>query len=322
MDRSGLTKFEVEGADARHYLERVFCGRIPAERRTCPGYMLTPSGEIWSEAIITSLDDNHDLLYGPALAKQRDHDWLRDALKPGWRVTLRCGYARDATLMLAGPMSRNLLSCVSSASLGNDAMPWLTAAAITVAGCAATALRISCAGELGWELHLASADLPEVYGALLHAGKDLGLVDLGSWALDSLRLEKGYHAGGADIGTEYTPFDAGLDRVIACEGTGFIGCDAVARQRRTGSAWRFTGSIMAESNADALPGDPILLNSEPIGCVTSAGTGFRTMKRLVLGDVRNNAPAGAWSIRTFGNACPAPPSPLPFHDPTNSRLKV
>ena len=137
--------------------------------------------------------------------------------------------------MLAGPLSLDLLTTVIDADLGNDAMPWLTAASITVAGRPAMASRVTYAGELGWELHLASTDLQVVHNALRHSGREYGLVDFGSWALDSLRLEKGYHAWGLDIGIEYTPFDAGLDRFVAFDGENFIGRDAVVRERQTGS---------------------------------------------------------------------------------------
>lgn len=322
MDHGGFSKFEVKGPDATRYLERVFCGRIPETSRTRLAYMLTPSGRIWSEATITRLGENHYLLCGPTLAEQRDHDWLREALPSAWRVELRRGCARDATLMLAGPRSRDLLASVTDSDLGNDAMPWLTAASVAIAGCRATALRVSYAGELGWELHLASADLQVVHDALRHYGQERGLVDFGSWALDSLRLEKGYHAWGLDIGTEYTPFDAGLDRFIAFDREDFIGRDAVVRQRQTESTWRFTGFVIADSDADALPGDPILVDSVPAGHVTSAGTGFRTMKRLALGYVRSDAPPGNWSIRILGKDRPATLSPLPFYDPGNARLKA
>ena len=317
MDHGGFSKFEVTGLDATRYLERVFCGRMPGICRTRLAYMLTPSGRIWSEATITRLSENCYLLCGPTLAEQRDHDWLREALPSGWRVELRHGSAQDATLLLAGPLARDLLALVSDADL---AMPWLSAAPATVAGCAATALRVSYAGELGWELHLASADLKAVHDALRYSGRDLGLVDFGSWALDSLRLEKGYHAWGLDIGTEYTPFDAGLERFIAFEREDFIGRDAVVRQTRP--AWRFAGFVIADSDADALPGDPILVDSVQVGYVTSAGTGFRMMKRLALGYVRSDTGPGPFSIRILGKDCPATLSPLPFYDPGNHRLKA
>ena len=53
--------------------------------------------------------------------------------------------------------------------------------------------------ELGWEMHLASSDLAVVYDAVHDAGSELGLVDFGSFALNAMRLEKGWHAWGADI---------------------------------------------------------------------------------------------------------------------------
>ncbi|MCE2520654.1 MAG: hypothetical protein J4G15_12740 [Alphaproteobacteria bacterium] len=94
------------------------------------------------------------------------------------------------------------------------------------------------------------------------------------------------------------------------------------RERQTGSTWQFAGFIITDSDADALPGDPILLDSVPVGYVTSAGTGFRMMKRLALGYVRANTSSGVWSIRILGNDCPAAPAPLPFYDPGNARLKA
>ena len=133
----------------------------------------------------------------------------------------------------------------------------MSAAEITVAGEAVTALRVSYVGELGWELHLASSGLAGLYHALWAAGSDLGLVDFGSYALNSMRLEKGYHAWGADIGSEYTLFDAGLEGFLAPHKTDFTGREAALRQRELPADWRFAGFLVEGGDADPLPSDPI-----------------------------------------------------------------
>ena len=223
--------------------------------------------------------------------------------------------------MVMGPESRTLLSKLTNADLSAAAAPWMSAAEIVVAGRPVTALRVSCVGELGWELHVASSDLTAVYDAVHDAGGDLGLVDFGSWVLNAMRLEKGWHAWGADIGTEYSLFDTGLDRFARSERPDFICRDAVLRQREAEATWRFTGFVIEDGDADTLAGDPILRNGECVGHVTSGGTGFRLAERLALGYVMREhfEPDREFEIEILGERRRAVVSPTPFYDPENAR---
>ena len=117
--------------------------------------------------------------------------------------------------MLMGPKSRELLSALTQADLSADAHPWMSVAEIQIAGVKVIAMRVSYVGELGWELHVPDGELVKLYQAIEEAGIPLGLKDFGSYALNAMRIEKGYHGWGADFGTEYTPFDAGLERFVA-----------------------------------------------------------------------------------------------------------
>ena len=233
------------------------------------------------------------------------------------------GSRRDAALMVMGPESPALLSRLTDVDFSQAAAPWMSAAEIVVAGRPVTALCVSYVGEQGWELHLSSSDLHAVYDALHAAGGDLGLVDFGSWALNAMRLEKGWHAWGADIGTEYSLFDAGLDRFVRCDKPDFIGRDAVLRQRGAEAAWRFTGFVIENGDADPLAGDPILRAGECVGHVTSGGTGFRLGERLAIGYVMNDhfEPEREFEIEILGERRRAIASPTPFYDPENVRLR-
>ena len=321
MDHGGFTRYEVDGPGATAFLERVFCGTVPRTGRVKLSYMLTPKGMIWSEATVARLDENRYLLCGPTLAERRDFDWLRRFAPHDGSVTLGMGSAHDAALMVMGPESRTLLSRLTTADLSAAAAPWMSAAQFEVTGRLVTALRVSYVGELGWELHLASSDLAAVYDAIRDAGSDLGLVDFGSWALNAMRLEKGWHAWGADIGTEYSLFDAGLERFVRCDKPEFVGRDAVLRQREVESTWRFTGFVIEGGDADPLPGDPILLNGRCVGHVTSGGTGFRIAQRLALGYVMRERfePGREFEVEILGERRRAIVSPMPFYDPRNLR---
>ena len=179
-------------------------GRLPIARllrryaicRSGPALLYAHAkGRIWSEATIARLSDTEFLLCGPTLAVERDFDWLSAQLPPSG-VTLSKGYDRDAALLLMGPRSREVLAALTASELSATAAPWMSVAEIDVAGCAATALRVSYVGELGWELHVASRDLARLYDALWQAGDPMGICNFGSHALNAMRIEKGYHGWG------------------------------------------------------------------------------------------------------------------------------
>jgi len=323
MDHGGFTKYVVEGPGASDFIDRVFCGRLPAIGRIKLAYMLTPKGKIWSEATIARLDENRYLLCGPTLADHRDYDWLCSWLPQDCSVALRRGSKHDAALMVMGPESRKLLSNLTDADLSKEAMPWMSVANIEIAGCALTAMRLSYAGEPGWELHMQSANLSAVYDAICNAGAEFGVVDFGSYALNSMRLEKAYHGWGADFGSEYSMFDAGLEKFIDFDKPDFIGREMVLAQRNQKPEWRFIKLIVDSSKADPLAGDPILLDGECVGYVTSGGTGFRTDQCIALGYVNNNINANAckFEIVILGETCNAALVKHAFYDPDNLRLR-
>ena len=202
-------------------------------------------------------------------------------------------------------------------------MPWMSAARIGIAGCAATALRVSYVGELGWELHVASRDLGALYDAVRQAGAVHGVCDFGSYALNAMRIEKGYHGWGADFGTEYTLFDAGLGRFANLDKGPFTGRDAVVAQSQSTPEWEFIGLEITDPGPEPLGSDPILKDGERVGYLTSVSMGYRTGKLLALGYVSHGAVAmgEGCEVRAFGRARAARRHGPHVHDPQNTRLR-
>ncbi len=324
MDHGGFTKYTVDGPGAEAALGKVFCGAMPKPGRVRLSYMLTPKGRIWSEATIARLDVDRFLLCGPTLADLRDFDWLaRHVGDDG--VTLSRGHSHDAALMVMGPEAREVLAGLTDADLSAEAAPWLSVAEIKVAGAPAVAMRVSFVGELGWELHLRSEDLARVYSAIMDRVQAIGGRDFGSRALNAMRIEKGYHGWGADFGTEYTLFDAGLEKFAHLNKSAFVGREAVIAQAEGPSEWEWIGLEITEPSPDPIASDPILSETgDWIGYVTSATQGFRTGKQLVLGYVRRGAlELGARAkVTVLGTDRSAVRHSPHVYDPDNTRLRA
>jgi len=321
MDHGGFAKYEVSGAGASDYLDKVFCGRLPAVGRVKLSYMLTPQGHIWSEATIARLGQDRYLLCGPTLADQRDHDWLSNYLPADDSVRLKRGSSRDAALMIMGPESRALLSQLTETNLSVGDMPWMSVAEIRIVGIDVTAMRVSYVGELGWELHMAGGDLNRAYDQINQVGQNLGLVDFGSYALNAMRIEKAYHGWGADFGTEYTMFDAGLEKFIDFDKKDFVGRHAVIEQTTRPPEWRFIKMLVDIGDAEPLPSDPITQNGMCIGYITSASAGYRINQCVALGYIDAARDDSDLTVQVLGNHCPIRVVTGALYDPENNRCK-
>ena len=326
MDHGGFTRFDVTGPGAEAFLDRMFCTKLPSVGRVRLSYMLRTNGTVWSEATIGRFSDDHFLLLGPTAARERDFDWLRRHLPDDGGVELRYGTARTSTLMVMGPKSRELLQRLTNADLSKAAAPWMSLREIEIAGVEATALRVSFVGELGWELHVDDADLVVLYDAIHEAGRDLGIVDFGSYALNAMRVEKGYHGWGSEFGVEYTPFDVGLERFLALDKDDFIGREAALGLADRPAEWSYGVWSLDMSSLDGPAGDPppsapIRLDGEPVGFVTSASMGFRTGERVCLGYVEGRYAdrVDGFTIDVYGADCPAKRHRHGVYDPDHER---
>lgn len=323
MDHGGFTKYQIQGPDAEKVLNEVMCGALPAVGRVRLSYMLTPKGHIWSEATFARLDEARFVLCGPTLAVDRDFDWLSSRIGQA-DAALTKGYVHDGALLVMGPKSRVLLQSLTSAQLSAGHAPWMSVAEIEIAGIPVTAMRVSYVGELGWELHVSSDRLATLYHAIWKAGQAHGICNFGSYALNAMRIEKGYHGWGADFGPEYTLFDAGLSRFARPSKGPFIGSQAFAQQARSEPEWEFVGLEIIEPGPEPLPADPILKDGDVIGYLTSVSMGYRTGKLLALGYVEKGMLNidEACTVQAFGIARHAMRHSHHVYDPQNLKLKA
>ena len=183
------------------------------------------------------------------------------------------------------------------------------------------ALRINFVGELGWELHHPVEYQIALYEALRGAGEDLGLVDFGLRAMDSLRLEKAYRSWGADINTEVTPLEAGLERFVAFDKGDFVGRAALLEQRRAGLRKRLATLEVDAVDADCWGSEAVWAGDRVVGITTSGGYAHWLGRSLAVAylDAEVSAPGTRLEVEILGERRPARAAAEPLFDPENLR---
>jgi dimethylglycine dehydrogenase len=315
----------VAGPGAEAYLDHLLCTRLPRQDRITLAYALLPDGKILSEFTAASLGDGHFYLVGAAGAEWHDLDVLEATLPGDGSVTLTNRSKDLGSLVVAGPHSRDVLAQVTTTPLDNGSFPWLSVRDIdTVAG-PVRALRVNYVGELGWELHAANDQLAPLYEAVWSAGARFGIRDFGIYAVESLRLDKGYRGWKGDIEIGFSPFDASLDRFVDMSKADFVGKAALAAERAAGSPWRFVSVTLDEpGDADAPALASIFDGDERVGLVTSGGWSFTLSASVAIGYVRPQyaAPGTKVDVLVYGTRCAATVGSEPLYDPGNARLRM
>ncbi|MDE3237491.1 MAG: FAD-dependent oxidoreductase [Paracoccaceae bacterium] len=319
LDLPGFSRFRLTGAGAADWLGRQITGKLPGVGRLGLGYFADDKGRIVTEMSICRLAEDEIWLITAATAQVHDRDWLMRHLDPG--LTLVDETDDWSCQILTGPRARDVLAGVAEADLTK---PWLTWQAARIAGRDVMLMRVSFAGELGWEIHSRLADTGAVYDAVMAAGAPHGLKPFGMFALDSLRLEKGYRAWKGDLSTDYTVLQGGLDRFVDWSKPAFRGKAALDAERQAGVAKRFVILEVAPGETDPPYMSTIWHGGAVVGETTSGGWGFRVEACVALGMLRSDlaVPGTALEVEVFGERRAAKVLDGAPWDPANLRLRA
>ena len=338
FDMSSFAKLLVKGADAHAALQFLVANDVPsAPGRTVYSGMLNDRGGYESDFTITCIDWDEYLIVTGSAQAVRDRDVIERALAAMPR-RMQCTVT-DVTPMYAmlavmGPASRELLSRVSTARFDEAAFPFGTSQQIDLAYATVRATRLTYVGELGWELYVPVEFAAAVYEEIVAAGAELGLRNAGYYAVDSLRLEKGYRAWGRELTPEISPFEAGLAFAVSWNKGVFRGRAALQAVKDAGGADAVTRrivSLVINAPKTNLWGNELILrNGEPAGFVTSAAFGHTLGRPVALGLVSKASGAadkrwiesGTWEIDLAGERFPATASLRPPYDPAGQRVRA
>ena len=320
LDLPGFSRFHLSGAGAVAWLTRQITGKVPSVGRLGLAYFTDDKGRIVTEMSVARLGEDEVLLITAATAQSHDREWLLKHLDAG--LALKDLTLDWSTQILTGPKSREVLAACCDADLTKG---WLTHQAAQIAGAEVWLMRVSFAGELGWEIHSRVADTAKVWDAVLAAGAPLGLKPFGMYALNSLRVEKGYRAWKGDLSTDYTVLQGGLDRFVDWAKPDFRGKAALEAEKQRGVTKRFCTLVIEAGEQDPPYMSTIWHDGKVVGELTSGYYGHRVAACIGLGMLKTevNAPGTAVEVEIFGQRYPAVvQADQPLWDAKNERIRA
>ena len=187
-----------------------------------------------------------------------------------------------SSLLVTGPNSRDILQRMTEEDLSNSTFPWLSARNIKIDSATVRVIRVSYAGELGYELHMPTYQLLSIYDSICRVGEDHGLRDFGGYAFNSMRMEKMYRAYGGEFTEEISGVEAGMGRFIDTS-RDFIGCENIKKRAADSGSIQLAYLLFDDDIAcECYGNEAIYHNGELIGLTTSGAFGHRIGKSLAF----------------------------------------
>ena len=256
------------------------------------------------------------------MGQVHDLDWLTQHVLEDETVTIRDMTNELAILAVSGPRSREIIQPLTETDLSNGAFAWLNAQEIQVAGVSCIALRVSYVGELGWELHHPIDSMLTLYDALVTSGEPHGLVHFGSYAMNEMRIEKGYKAWGSELTTEITPIEARIERFVD-QSREFIGKDAVVARSKEQLSMVLVYCEVDTKDTECRGNEPVYSNDKLVGITTSGTWSHTSNKSLAFAYVipELEQAGSRFDIQIMSERRDAVVLNAPVVDPQNKKLK-
>ena len=322
FDLSWFATIEVAGPDALAVCQRAATAEVDVPvGGVVYTLFLNDAGGIELDGTITRVAPERFWVVTPSTTRHRSL-WHLRRLARGRAAAVVDVSAGLATIAVMGPRSRDLLTRVSPEDWSDAAQPYYAGRTVEIADGFAYALRLSYVGELGYELYVEADLARDVFRAVWDAGRELGIRPAGYFALDTLRLEKGYRHLGHDMGPTDDPYSVGLGFAVAKGKAGYVGAEAVAALDPRSPARRMVHVALDD------PG-PLLVHDEAVHCdgryvgrMTSGGYGHTLGRSVGLASLAPDADlSGEITVECAGVLVPATVSRRPFYDPQGARLR-
>ncbi|WP_406647154.1 FAD-dependent oxidoreductase [Aliisedimentitalea scapharcae] len=333
FDQSSFAKLLVQGRDACVQLNRICAANVDvAVGGTVYTGLLNERGGYESDLTVLRIKDQEFLLITGSAQAVHDADWISKNFDTDAHVFLTDVTAAWSVLAVMGPKSRDVLRKLSKADFSNTAFPFGTVQEIDLGYATVLANRMTYVGELGWELIVPVEFTVGVYEDLMDAGVEFDLCDAGYYALEGLRIEKGFRAWSRELTPDITPLQAGLNFAVDYEKPGgFIGKKALTQAKSDPDHLntRIVQLVLEDRDAQLWGGESVLCNGVEIGEIRSAAYGHTvgSAVALCLLHAPERVTAAFLSSHRFevdlaGVKLTAYASLRPPYDPSSERPKV
>ncbi len=331
QDMSSIRKFDVLGPDAEALLQIALSRNINklSVNRGIYALMCDETGSVIDDGTLFRLttdtfrwccgsDDSG--LQLKALAETN-----------GLNAWIKSLYSAMPNLAIQGPNSRELMKRICFTQPTHTDIEQLRWFGSTVArlhdreGEPFQLTRSGYTGELGYEIFCHEKSALPIWDAVMEAGADLGIKPMGLQALDTIRIEAGLMAAGAEFAPDVDAFEAGLGFAVDLNKEHFVGIDALKRNavqpRRVLRGLRFNGHELPQH------GDQLMSGRRSVGHVTSSTLSPAldcaiAMARVAVEHAHNDTEIEVGKLDGHGKRLLAKICDIPFVDPTRSRARA
>ena len=326
IDVSTLGGIELRGPDAPEFMNRLYTFGFVKQPigKTRYAVLTNEQGVVADDGVAARLGEHH--YYVTATSSGVDRVY-RDMLRwnAQWRLNLDIANVTSAfsAINVAGPLSRQVIKSVGcSVDLSAEEFPYLAYQEASVAGIPARMMRVGFVGELGYELHVPSPLMGELWDRLLKSGEAHDIRPFGVEAQRLLRLEKGHIIVGQDTDGMTQPDEVSLRWAISSKKPFFVGSKSVDILSKRPLERQLVGFELGATSPQPKEGHLVIRNGNIVGSVTSCEYSPTLNKIIGLAYVHpEDAVRGTTVvIRTDGAVhAHARVAETPFYDPDNLR---
>ncbi|MGH8315247.1 MAG: GcvT family protein, partial [Steroidobacterales bacterium] len=323
LDASSFSKYEFSGPGAEAALDRILAAKLPTVGHIRLTPALARSGRLMGDLTTIRLAPDRFLVFGSGYLQAWHMRWFNEHL-PARGITLRNLSDDWGGIAIFGPKSREALARISDDDVSPVRFPFMTARMMNLEFTPALVARMSVTGELGYEIHAPRNHIRPIYDRLMASTRDLGTIDVGMYALLSLRIEKGFGIWTREFSRDYTPSESGLARFVAYDKPEFVGRDAALRDRDSPPPRRLVLLEVEAADAEASFYEPIWMANERVGFVTSAAYGYTCGLSLAMGYLATRAalPGTPLEITILGDRRACRVLSEPPVDPVGARMRA
>ncbi len=324
MDISGFSKFRVTGSGAEAFLDHVLACRLPKAGRMALAPMLKDDGKLQGDLTVACLAEGEYYLFGSGMAEVFYARWFEQHMPQDGSVSLEVIGLGLCGLSIAGPKARELLQRLTGEDVSNAALPFMAAQRMDIGMAPAIIGRVSFTGDLGYEIWMRPEFQRQIFEHILAEGADLGVTPFGLRALNAMRLEKNFGGWGREFRPVYGPLEAGLSRFISySKPVDFIGKSGTLEERSSGGALRLISFVLDAKDADVIGDEPIWLEDDVVGWVTSGGFAHFAGKSMAMGYVPKEVADrdGPWALEILGEKRALTPQRTALFDANAERMR-
>ncbi|SFB51909.1 dimethylglycine dehydrogenase [Rhizobium sp. NFR07] len=324
METSGFAKYLVAGESAREWLDGMLAGKVPQLGRMTLTPMLNDAGKLIGDFTLAALEDDEFLLIGSGIAEDYHMRWFEQHLPEDGSVEIDALNLGLLGLSIAGPKARDVLQKLTHLDLSDAAFPFMAVREIDLGMAPVILGRVSYTGDLGYEIWMKPEYQRYLFDAIMEAGEEFGISLFGLRALNALRVEKSFGSWSREYRPLYGAQEAGLGRFIAySKPADFIGKQGALEEKASGGELRLVTLIVDAKDADVIGDEPISLDGEVRGWVTSGGYAHASGVSVAMGYVPKEIAdrSDGWEIEILGELFPAKLQSQPLFDANGSRMR-